>query len=89
MQQYQPPPQQHVFVSVPQKDVGVAYLMWFFLGIFGGHRFYLGQTGLGILYLFTLGLCGVGTLVDLFILAGAVRKVNAETVRQYQSYGAG
>ena len=37
----------------------------FFLGYFGAHKFYEGKVGLGLLYLFTFGLCGIGTLVDL------------------------
>ena len=27
------------------KDKTIAYLLWFFLGYFGGHRFYMGKTG--------------------------------------------
>ncbi|ASG68379.1 hypothetical protein fh0823_13800 [Francisella halioticida] len=33
------------------KDIGVAYLLWFFLGYFGGHRFYLGKTKSAIIML--------------------------------------
>lgn len=36
-----------------------------FVGFAGLHRFILGQIGLGILYFFTVGLCFVGTIVDL------------------------
>ncbi len=32
--------------------------------IAGIHRFVLGQTGMGILYFFTAGLCWIGTIVD-------------------------
>lgn len=33
------------------KDIRVAYLLWFFLGYFGGHRFYLGKTRSAIIML--------------------------------------
>jgi len=33
-----------VRIQVP-KNLLAAYLLWFFLGIFGAHRFYLGRTG--------------------------------------------
>lgn len=51
------------------KKQSTAFLLAFFLGGLGGHRFYLGNIGLGILYLFTFGLLGIGMLVDLFNLA--------------------
>lgn len=36
-----------------------------FLGIAGLQRFVLGQAGMGILYLLTLGFCGIGTIIDM------------------------
>lgn len=41
----------------------------FFFGIFGIHKFYLRQPGMGILYLFTAGLCGIGQIIDIIQLA--------------------
>lgn len=35
------------------------------LGIAGIHRFFVGQVGMGILYVFTAGLCFIGTIVDM------------------------
>lgn len=35
-----------------------------FFGVAGVHRFIIGNIGLGILYLFTGGLCFIGTIVD-------------------------
>jgi len=58
------------------KSKGVAYLLWFFLGIFGAHRFYLEKIGTGILYLFTGGVFGIGWLIDLFTLGGQVDTYN-------------
>jgi TM2 domain-containing membrane protein YozV len=36
-----------------------------FVGVAGEQRFVTGQIGMGILYLFTAGLCLIGTIVDL------------------------
>lgn len=36
-----------------------------FLGFAGIHRFLIGQIGMGILYFLTVGLCFIGTIVDL------------------------
>lgn len=47
------------------KSAGKGILIAMFLGIFGGYRFYKNQIGLGFLYLFTGGLCGIGWLYDI------------------------
>jgi TM2 domain-containing membrane protein YozV len=36
-----------------------------FLGFSGIHRFITNQIGMGILYFFTMGLCFIGTIVDM------------------------
>ena len=59
-----------------QKDTLVAYILWFFLGFFGAHRFYLNNIGVGIIYLFTFGLFGFGWFLDLFLIPDLVRRQN-------------
>lgn len=46
------------------KSKTTAILLCFFLGGLGAHKFYLGQTGMGVLYLLTCGILGIGTLID-------------------------
>lgn len=58
------------------KSKGVAYLLWFFLGIFSAHRFYLGKTGSAIVYLLTGQIFGIGWFIDLFMLGGMVDQYN-------------
>lgn len=55
-----------------KKSTGVAYLLWFFLGGFGGHRFYLGRTGSGaaMLALMILGILFSAVGVGVFIVLG-------------------
>lgn len=48
-----------------EKNKWVVLLLCLFLGIFGVHRFYEGKIFTGIIYLLTLGLAGIGVLVDL------------------------
>lgn len=57
----------------------VAYLLWLIgiCGCLGFHRFYLGKTKSGLLWLFSGGLLGVGSLIDLVSLAEQVRQVNS------------
>ena len=58
------------------RSTGTAYLLWFFTGLLGGHQFYLGRWGWGIAYLCSLGIFGIGCLIDLFTLSAQVRRAN-------------
>ncbi len=51
-----------------QKNKWVALLLCFFLGIVGGHKFYEGKAGMGILYIFTGGLFGIGAIIDFIVI---------------------
>ena len=50
----------------------LGYILWIF-GFLGAHRFYFGKKLTGTLYFFTLGLLGIGWLIDLFLIPGMAR----------------
>jgi len=86
------PSTQIMIYDANKRSVGVAYLLWFFLGGLGGHRFYVGKTGsavailvltgLGILLsfvgvgVFLLAVVGIWVLVDAFLIPGWIRAKN-------------
>ena len=45
-----------------KKSTGLAYVLWFFLGTLGIHKFYVGKSGWGIIYLL-MGIIGWGALI--------------------------
>lgn len=53
-----------------------------FFGVAGIHRFILGQVGMGILYLFTAGLCVIGTIVDLINYKNLSFEYNRDIARE-------
>jgi TM2 domain-containing membrane protein YozV len=75
-----------------KKSVGVAYVLWFFFGTLGGHRFYRKRTGTAIVMLIVfvvsvplsfigvgfvgLTIVGIWTLVDAFLIPGLTRDYN-------------
>src|SRR5215510_3950965 len=65
-----------------KKTALVAYLLWFFLGWFGAHNFYLGRTGVAVAQLIlSLTIIGltitlVWVLVDAFLIPSWVRREN-------------
>jgi len=50
----------------------IGYLLWLF-GFLGAHRFYYGKPVTGTIWFFTLGLLGIGWLIDLFLIPGMDR----------------
>ena len=58
----------HVQANLNPKNKWVAFILCLFFGIFGAHKFYEGRPLLGVLYIFTVGLLGIGWLADLIIL---------------------
>jgi TM2 domain-containing membrane protein YozV len=72
------------------KDKKTALLLCFFLGVFGAHRFYVGQTGKGIIYIFTIGFFGLLPFLDFWIwLLGSQesfdKKYNTQAIQRQQS----
>jgi TM2 domain-containing membrane protein YozV len=65
-----------------KKTALVAYILWFFVGGFGGHNFYLGRIGPAVAQLIlTLTLIGiiitmVWVLVDAFLIPSWIRQQN-------------
>ena len=57
----------------------VGYVLWIF-GFLGAHRFYFGRPVSGTIYLFTLGLLGIGWIVDLFLMPGLERSADRRYV---------
>lgn len=51
-----------------EKSQIIALILCIAVGVIGIHRFYLGYYGIGILQVFTLGGCGIWTLIDLILI---------------------
>jgi TM2 domain-containing membrane protein YozV len=54
----------------------IGYILWIF-GFTGSHRFYYGKPVTGTIWFFTLGLFGIGWLIDLFLIPSMDRKADA------------
>ena len=71
-----------------KKIAVVAYILWLFLGWFGGHNFYLGRTGIAITQLIlTLTVIGwlisiIWVFVDGFLIPSWVRRENNQLAAQ-------
>ncbi|MBB5219318.1 TM2 domain-containing protein [Treponema rectale] len=65
-----------VISSVELKDPTTITIISVLLGSLGIDRFMIGNIGLGILKLLTMGLCGVMTIIDWFLIGKKTREVN-------------
>jgi TM2 domain-containing membrane protein YozV len=66
------------------KDRTTAVLLTLFLGGVGAHRFYLGQVGLGIVYLLFCWtfVPSIIALMEVFVVSGRVDAYNAREARE-------
>ena len=73
-----------VNVSATDKRILPAFLLCFFLGVFGAHRFYAGKIGTGILELVTFGGLGIWWLVDMIlILTGSFKDGDGQKISEW------
>jgi TM2 domain-containing membrane protein YozV len=56
-------------------NLGIGYLLWIF-GFMGAHRFYYGRPVSGTIWFFTLGLLGIGWLIDLALMPSLDRSAD-------------
>lgn len=62
--------------NAEKKRQSVAWLLWWFTGVFGGHRYYMGDTRKALKMTFTLGGLGVWALIDGFKINGDLSVIN-------------
>ena len=60
------------------KDPTMALILSIVAGGFGVDRFYIGDTGLGIVKLLTCGGCGIWTIIDYFLIMKVTKEKNFE-----------
>ncbi|NLI67850.1 MAG: TM2 domain-containing protein [Bacilli bacterium] len=65
-----------------KKDKLIMYLLWFFTGGIGGHRYYLGDIGYAIAMTLTLGGLGLWTLIDVFLIGKRLEVKTAQLERE-------
>ena len=71
-----------VIQTMQFKDPTISIIISVFLGSWGIDRFIIGDTGLGIGKLLTCGGLGIWYIVDLFLIMGATKEKNFESLMQ-------
>lgn len=82
-----PPPPRAVRPAAPlpeRRSLALSYLLWCLglVGVCGLQRFYNRKPLSGLLWLFTLGFCFIGQLVDLLLLPTLVRQANQSLLQE-------
>ncbi|MCC9603044.1 TM2 domain-containing protein [Stieleria sp. JC731] len=65
-------PQSAIYAQTPPSHLTLAAYLYWILGVFGAHRFYLGRPITGLIYMFTGGLLFVGWIIDAFTMQSMV-----------------
>lgn len=65
-----------------KKSAIVLWLLWFFTGGIGGHRYYLKNYVYAIFMTLTLGFFGIWALIDAFFIMKRLKNINEETERE-------
>jgi|CryBogDrversion2_5_1035270.scaffolds.fasta_scaffold88572_1 TM2 domain-containing membrane protein YozV len=68
-------------------NLATAYVLWFLFGIFGAHRFYVGRSTSGLVWLCTGGLLGIGWIIDFFLLPSFVNEHNKQEFQNQMMNG--
>lgn len=69
--------------NISDKDWLTTLLVCLFVGGLGIHRFYVGKSGTGVLWLLTFGCLGIGTIIDfIMIVCGKFEDVNGSVIKQ-------
>lgn len=71
-----------LLMSTSFKSPVIALVLSLLVGAYGVDRFYLGNIGLGVGKLLTLGGLGIWAIIDWFLIMGATRKHNLDKLNE-------
>ena len=67
-----------------EKKILPAFMLCFFLGFLGIHRFYVGKTGSGIAQILTFGGLGIWALIDwIMIMCGSFKDSEGKPLTEW------